>query len=330
MMNLKLPRRQFLRLAAGATALPALSRVASAQAYPTRPVTIVDTFPPGGSTGIIARILADKFSETIGQQFIVDQRGGAGGTVGARQIARSAPDGYTIMLGFTGTLAIAPSLYSNSGYDPRKDFAPIGRIGTAPSSLVVHPSFPARSVAELISYAKANPGKVSFGSAGIGSVNHVAGELFAAMAGIKLLHVPYRGTGPALTDLLGGHIPVVFAPVPATHENAKNGLIRMLGVTSLSRSTLVPDMPTIAEQGLNGYEAVLLYGLVAPAGTPRPIIERLNKELRAVLRSDDIRARFATVGAEPLSSTPDEYAADIEREEAKWSALVKSLGLKAE
>jgi tripartite-type tricarboxylate transporter receptor subunit TctC len=327
---MKLPRRQFLHLAAGAVALPAVSRTAWAQTYPARPVTIVDTFPPGGSTGIIARIIADKFSETIGQQFVVDQRGGAGGTVGARQIARSAPDGYTIMLGFTGTLAIAPSLYSSAGYDPRKDFAAVGRIGTAPSSLVVHPSFPARTVAELIAYAKQNPGKVSFGSAGIGSVNHVAGELFASMAGVKLVHVPYRGTGPALTDLLGGHIPVVFAPIPATYENAKNGLIRMLGVTSLSRSSLVPDMPTISEQGLSGYEAVLRYGLVVPAGTPRPIIERLNKELRAVLASEDIRARFATVGAEPLSSTPEEYAADIEREEAKWSALVKSLGLKAE
>src|SRR5258707_1053798 len=178
---MKLPRRQFLHLAAGAAALPTASRFANAQAYPTRPVTIVDTFPPGGSTGIIARIIADKFSETMGQQFVVDQRGGAGGTVGARQIARSAPDGYTIMLGFTGTLAIAPSLYSNAGYDPRKDFAPIGRIGTAPSSLVVHPSFPARDVAELIAYAKQNLGKVSFGSAGIGSVNHVAGELFGSM-----------------------------------------------------------------------------------------------------------------------------------------------------
>jgi tripartite-type tricarboxylate transporter receptor subunit TctC len=325
-----LTRRKSLQVTVSALAMPFLSRALSAQNWPSRPVTIVDTFPPGGSTGIIARLLADKFSETMGQQFIVDQRGGAAGTVGARQIARSAPDGYTLMLGFTGTLAIAPSMYADPGYDPSKDFAPIGRIGTAPSSLVVHPSFPAKNVAEMIEYAKKNPGKVNFGSAGVGSVNHVAGELFANMAGIKLAHVPYRGTGPALTDLLGGHIPVVFAPVPATYENAKNGQIRMLGVTSLTRSSLVPEMPTIAEQGLPGYEAVLRYGLVTPTGTPRSVIDRLNKELRQMLGSDVMRTRFATVGAEPLSSTPEEYAKDIEQEHTKWSTLVKSLGLKAE
>jgi len=330
MANLKFPRRKFLHLAAGAAALSVMPRIASAQAYPTRPVTIVDTFAAGGSTGIIARILADRLSETMGQQFIVDQRPGAGGTVGARQIARSAPDGYTIMMAFTGTLAVAPNLYPNPGYDPRKDFAPIVRIGTAPASLVVHPSVPARTVAELIAYAKQNPGKISFGSAGVGSMGHIAGELFASTAGVKLLHVPYRGSGPAFADLLGRHISILFAPIPVTHESAKNGLVRMLGVTSLVRSTLLPDVPTIAEQGLPGYEVVLRYGLVVPTGTPRPIIDRLNKELRVVLATDDMRARFATVGAEPLSSTPEEYAADISSEETKWSTLVKSLGLKAE
>ena len=327
---MKLPRRQFLHLAAGVAALPAVSRFAWAQAYPIRPITIVDTFPPGGSTGIIARIIAEKLSETLGQQVIVDQRAGAGGTVAAKQIARSTPDGYTIMLGYTGTLSIAPSLYPNAGYNPRKDFAPVGRVGIAPMSLVVHPSFPVRSVVELIAYAKQNPGKVNFGSAGIGTVGHVGGELLSSMAEIKLVHVPYRGTGPNLTDLLGGHIPMSFAPVPATYENTKNGLLRMLGVTSLNRSTLLPDVPTIAEQGLPGYEAVLRYGLVVPAHTGRPIIDRLNKELRAALATDDVRSRFATIGAEPLASMPEEYAADIDREETKWSTLIKSLGLKAE
>jgi tripartite-type tricarboxylate transporter receptor subunit TctC len=274
---MKLPhRRQFLHLAAGAAALPVVSRIARAQTYPTRPITIVDTFPPGGSTGIIARIIADKLSETLGQQVIVDQRAGAGGTVAAKQIARSTPDGYTITLGYTGTLGIAPSLYPNAGYDPRKDFTPVSRIGMAPMSLVVHPSFPVRSVVELIAYAKQNPGKVNFGSAGIGTVGHVGGELLSSMAEIKLVHVPYRGAGPNLTDLLGGHIPMSFAPVPATYENTKNGLLRMLGVTSLNRSTLLPNVPTIAEQGLPGYEAVLRYGLVVPAHTPRPMIDLLN------------------------------------------------------
>ena len=327
---MKLPRRRFLHLAAGAAALPAVSRSVWAQTYPTRPITIVDTFPPGGSTGIIARIIADGLSKTLGQQVIVDQRGGAGGTVGARQVARSTPDGYTIMLGFTGTLAIAPSLYANAGYDPRKQFAPIGLIGVAPASLVVHPSFLVHSVPELIAYAKQNPGKVNFGSTDIGSVSHIAGVLLASMADIKLGHIPYRGTGPTITDLLGGHILMAFAPVPATHELAKKGSIRMLGVTSLKRSSLLPDVPTIAEQNLPGYEAVLRYGLVVPTGTPRAVIDRVNKELRALLTSEDIRARFATVGAEPLSSTPEEYAIEIDREEIKWSTLVRSLGLKAE
>src|SRR5207253_1740529 len=185
-------------------------------------------------------------------------------------------------------------------------------------------------IAELIAYAKANPGQVNFGTAGIGSVGHVAGELFASTAGIKLVHIPYRGTGPALTDLLGGHIPMTFSPIPATFENAKSGKLRMLAVTSLKRSSVLPDVPTFAEQGLPGFEAVLRYGLVAPAGTPRPIIERLNKELRAALASDDVRARFAIVGAEPLASTSEEYAAEIDREETKWSTLVKTLGLKGE
>jgi tripartite-type tricarboxylate transporter receptor subunit TctC len=327
---MKLPRRRFLHLAVGAAALPALPRVASAQAYPTRPVTIVDTSAPGGATGIIAHILADKFSETAGQQFVVNQRAGAGGTVGAREIARSAPDGYTMMLGFTGNLAIAPSLYSNPGYDPRKDFASIGRIGNAPSILVAHPSVPARTVAELIAYAKQNPGKVSFGSAGAGSGSHISGELFASMAEIKLRHVPYQGAGPALADLIEQRISVLIAPIPVTRESAKNGLVRMLGVTSLARSSLLADIPTIAEQGLPGYEVVLRFGLVVPSGTPRPIIERLNTELRAVLSTDEMRARFATVGVEPLPSTPEEYAADIASDETKWSMLVRSLGLKAE
>jgi len=322
--------RTFIAAVAAVLAAFGAAISAFAQTYPTRPVTLVDTFPPGGSTGIIARIIADKLSEPLGQRIVVDNRGGAGGTVAAGQIAKSAPDGYTIMLGFTGTLAIAPSLYPNAGYDPRKDFAPIGMIATAPNSLVVHPSFPVHSVAELIAYAKGNPGKVNFGSAGIGTVGHVAGELFASMAGIKLVHIPYRGTGPALTDLLGGHIPMTFSPIPATFENAKSGKLRMLAVTSLKRSSVLPDVPTIAEQGLPGFEAVLRYGLVAPAGTPRPIIDRLNRELRTVLATEEMRKRLAIEGAEPLPSTPEDYAADIDREETKWSKLVHALGLKGE
>jgi tripartite-type tricarboxylate transporter receptor subunit TctC len=307
-----------------------LATVAAAQNYPTRPITLVVPFPPGGSTTIVARIVTERMADAIGQQFVVDNRGGAGGTLGTRQVAKSAPDGYTIALGYSGTLAIAPSLFPNLGYDVRTDFAPIGRIGAAPSAVVVHPSFPAHSVAELIAYAKANPGKVNYGSAGIGTVGHVAGEYFAIESGIKLVHIPYKGTGPAITDLLGGHIPLSFSPIPAVHESAKSGLLRMLAVTSAKRSTLLPDVPTVAESGMPGFDAVLRYGLVAPAGTPRPIIERLNTALRAALESKEVSNRLAIEGAEPLPSTPEEYAIDIDREETQWSKVIKASGTKAE
>jgi tripartite-type tricarboxylate transporter receptor subunit TctC len=302
----------------------------AAQDYPNRPITLVVPFPPGGSTTIVARIVADKMSEALGQSIVVDNRGGAGGTIGSRAVSKSAPDGYTILLGYSGTLAIGPTLYGNVGYDPRKDFDPIGRIGTAPNTLVVHPSVPVHSVAELIAYAKANPGKVNYGSAGIGTVSHVCGEYFANVAGIKLTHIPYKGTGPAIVDLLGGHIPMAFAPVPATHENAQSGKLRMLAVTSAVRSSLLPDVPTIAEAALPGFEAVLRYGLVAPPGTPRAIIERLNAALNVALASKDVRARLAIDGAEPLPGTPADYAADIDREETQWSKVVKASGAKAE
>jgi tripartite-type tricarboxylate transporter receptor subunit TctC len=303
---------------------------AAAQDYPSRPITLVVPFPPGGSTTIVARIVADKMSEAVGQSIVIDNRGGAGGTIGSRAVSKSEPDGSTILLGYSGTLAIGPSLYGNVGYDPRKDFEPIGRIGTAPNTLVVHPSFPVHSVAELIAYAKANPGKVNYGSAGIGTVSHVCGEYFANVAGIKLTHIPYKGTGPAIIDLLGGHIPMAFAPVPATHENTQSGKLRMLAVTSAVRSSLLPDVPTIAEAALPGFEAVLRYGLVAPPGTPRAIIQRLNAALNAALAREDVRARLAIDGAEPLPGTPADYGADIDREETQWSKVVKASGAKAE
>ncbi|HKD31403.1 MAG TPA: tripartite tricarboxylate transporter substrate binding protein [Xanthobacteraceae bacterium] len=308
----------------------ALATIAAAQNYPTRPITLVVPFPPGGSTTIVARIVTDRMADAIGQQFVVDNRGGAGGTLGTRQVAKSTPDGYTLALGYTGTLAIAPSLFPNVGYDVRTDFTPLGRIGMAPSTLVVHPSFPVNSVAELIAYARANPGKVNYGSAGIGTVGHVAGEYFAIETGIKLTHIPYKGTGPAITDLLGGHIPLTFSPIPAVHESAKSGLLRMLAVTSAKRSSLVPDTPTIAESGVPGFEAVLRYGLVAPAGTPRPIVDRLNRALRAALESEEVRNRLAIEGAEPLPSSPEEYAADLDHEETQWSKVIKASGAKAE
>jgi tripartite-type tricarboxylate transporter receptor subunit TctC len=302
---------------------------AHAAEYPERPVTLIIPFPPGGSTTIVIRSVSDKLAEFLGHQIVIDNRAGAGGTVGTRALANAAPDGYTIGLGYTGTLAIGPTLYSNVGYDPRKDFAAIGRIATAPNTLVVHPGFPAKTVQELIAYAKANPGKVSYGSAGVGTVSHVCGEYFASAAGIKLVHIPYKGTGPVLQDLIGGHIPVAFAPIPATYSNAKAGTMRMLGVTSVARSALAPEMPTIAEQGLPGFDAVLRYALVAPAGTPQPVIDKLNKALNAALATDEVKKRLALEGAEPVSGTPEQYAADLDKEVTLWAKVVKDSGAKA-
>jgi tripartite-type tricarboxylate transporter receptor subunit TctC len=303
---------------------------AAAQTYPSRPITLVVPFPPGGSATIIARIIADKMSEGLGQQIVVDNRGGAGGSIAARQVAKSAPDGATLLLAFTGTLAVSPLIFANVGYDPRKDLAGIGLIGMAPSVLAVHPSVPARSVADLIGIAKAEPGKIQYGSPGIGTTNHLAGELLAAMTGIKITHIPYKGTGPAITDLLGGHIAMMFAPIPAAHGNVSAGALRALGVTSLKRSSLWPDIPTVAETGLPGFEVVQRSTLLAPAGTPRTIIERLNKELNAVLATDEVRRRLAVEGGEPVPGAPEEYAADIDREEMRWSKLVATIGLKGE
>ena len=300
---------------------------ARAQTYPARAITLVIPFAPGGSTSIVGRAIADKMSELLGEKVVVDNRPGAGGTVGTKAVAKSDPDGYMLLLGYTGTLAIGPSLYKNPGYDPRKDFAPIGMIGNAPNSLVVNPSFPAKTVAELITYAKANPGTINFGSAGAGTASHITGEYFARSAGITLVHIPYKGTGPALTDLLGGHIPMAFAPIPASHANVSAGLLRALAVTSTTRSGLLPDVPTIAESGLPGFDASLYYGLVAPAGTPRPVIDILNRELRAALASSEVKKQLGLDGTEITPGTPEDYADFIDRDEKKWSQLVKASGV---
>jgi tripartite-type tricarboxylate transporter receptor subunit TctC len=321
-----LSRTVLAALAVLGAAPPALAQ----QDYPNRPITMVVPFAPGGSTSIVARIVGEKMSEILGQQIVIENRPGAGGTVGMRGVARTTPDGYTIALGYTGTLAIGPTLYPAAGYDPRKDFAPIGMIGHAPNSLVVHPSFPPKSVSELVDFAKANPGKVSYGSAGVGTVSHVAGEYFATAAGIKLVHVPYRGTGPAIADLIGGHIPMAFAPIPATHGPVSQGQLRGLAVTSAKRSSLVPDLPTIAEAGIADFEASLHYGIVAPAGTPRPIVDKLNAALLRALATDDVKKRLATDGAEPTPSTPEDYAKDIDLDEKRWSMVVKASGAKGE
>jgi tripartite-type tricarboxylate transporter receptor subunit TctC len=303
---------------------------ASAQDYPTRPITLVVPYAAGGGNDIMARTAADKMSPLLGQQIVIENRGGAGGSIATRQVAKSAPDGYTLGLGGTGTLAIDPTLYPNAGYDPRKDFAPIGLIGTSALVLVIHPSIPAHSVKELIAYAKANPGKLTFASAGVGSGIHLAAEYFRFQAGIEMTHVPYKGSAPALSDLVGGHVSMYFSSLPPAVALVKDGKLRALAVTGLQRSPIFPDLPTIAEAALPSFEAVLHYGIVAPAGTPKPIVEKLNAALQHAVASDDMKQKLAADGTEPLASTPAQYASDIDKEETKWSEIIKKSGAKAQ
>ena len=335
MGEVRVPRGRIQAFAASVVAatlgLPALPSSAAAQAYPSRPITLVIPLPVGGTNTIMARAVADKLSESLGQQVVVENRpSGGSGTVGTRQVAKSAPDGYTLLLGYTSNLATAPSMYHDVGYDPRKDFAPIGLIASAPSLLLVHPSVAARDVKELIALMRSASEPYQVGTPGIGTVNHLASELFGQQAGLKLMQIPYKGSNPLITDLIGGHVKVGFNPIPVSHGALASGLIRALAGTSLRRSTLLPDVPTLSESGLPGFDATLHYGVVAPAGTPRPIIERLNKELRAALETEEVRKRIIQEGGEPMPTTPEEHAAIIDREETKWSALIKTVGLKAE
>jgi tripartite-type tricarboxylate transporter receptor subunit TctC len=304
--------------------------IAGAQTYPTKPITIIVPFAAGGGNDIMARLLAQNMGRALGQQFVIDNRGGAAGTLGARAVAKSAPDGYTLMVGHSGVFGVAPSLYGNAGYDPRKDFAPIGLIASFQQILVVHPSLPVRSVKDLVALARKEPGKITYATAGIGSGSHISTELFNAMADIKLTHIPYRGSGPAQSDLIAGHVLMAITTVPPAIAQIRSGLLRAVAVTGDTRLAILPDVPTVAESGVPGYVAVIHYGLVAPAGTPRPIVERLNAELNIALKSDDVRARIADEGGEPLAGTPEQQAADIDAEETKWGAVVRKLGLKAE
>ncbi|MBN8937672.1 MAG: tripartite tricarboxylate transporter substrate binding protein [Rhizobiales bacterium] len=321
-------RRTFL--AGSAAAAFVGTSTALTEDYTTRPITLVVGYSAGGGNDILARIAAEKMSPLLGQQIVIENRGGAGGSIATRQIARAAPDGYTLGLGGTGTLAIDPTLYPNVGYDSRKDFAPIGLIGTSALVLVVHPSIPAHNVKELIAYAKANPGKLTYASAGVGSGIHLAAAYFGFQAGLNLIHVPYKGTGPALADLVGGHVSMYFSSMPPAISLVKDGKVRALGVTGLKRSPIFPELPTIAEAALPGFEAVLHYGIVAPAGTPKPIVTKLNAALRQAVMSDDLKKKLAADGTEPLPSTPEEYAADIDKEETKWSDIVRKSGAKVQ
>jgi tripartite-type tricarboxylate transporter receptor subunit TctC len=303
---------------------------AIAQPYPNRPVVIIVPFAAGGGNDVLARLLAQRMGAMLGQQFVIENRAGAAGTLGARAVAKAPPDGYTLMVGHSGVFGIAPSLYANPGYDPRKDFAPIGLIGSFQQILVVHPSIPVRSVTNLIALAKNQPDTITYASAGIGSGSHLSTELFAAMAQIKLAHVPYRGTGAAQGDLVGGHVAMMITTLPSVVSAISGGLLRGIAVTGETRSPILPDLPTVAESGLPGYAAVIHYGMVAPAGTDPAVVDRLNAALRAALADAAVRVRIAQEGGEPLPGTPDRQASDIEAEETTWGALVRKLGLKVD
>jgi tripartite-type tricarboxylate transporter receptor subunit TctC len=315
-----------LVLAASLTAQPAFSTAD----YPNRPVTLIVPYPAAGGVDAMARVVARKLSEAFRQQVIVDNRPGAGGTLGARAVAKASPDGYTLLLGHTGTISINPSLYKNPGYDPRDDFEPVGLVASMPVALLAHPSFPAKSVAEFIALAKSQPGHINLGTSAVGTGGHLCAELFKAMAGIDVTIIPYKGTAPVMTDMLGGHVPVAFGVLPPALGPISTGGLRAIAVTSPKRTSLLPDVPTFDESGMPGFDAVLHYGLLAPAGTPKEIVDQLNFELRRLVATADMKKRIYDEGGDPLTSTPAQYAADIDKEEKKWGALVRKLGLRVE
>ena len=316
-------------LAALAFVLAAVSGAGAAD-YPNRVVTLVVPYPAGGGVDAMARVVAAKLSDAFKQQVIVDNKAGAGGTLGTRLVAHAAPDGYTLLLGHTGTLSINPSLYVHAGYDPRKDFAPIGLVASMPVALIAHPSFPAKSVAEFIALAKKEPGKLNVGTSALGTGGYMTAEHFKSEAGVDVAIIPYKGTAPLMTDLLGGHVPVAFGVLPPALGNIQAGKLRAIAVTSAKRFSLLPDVPTFDESGMPGFEAVLHYGLLAPAGTPKDIVDKLSVELRKLVETEDVKKRIYFEGGDPLTSTPAEYAADIDKEETKWGGLVHKLGLKVE
>ncbi len=286
-------------------------------------------FPPGGGNDTMARIVAAKLSSALGQQVVVDNRGGANGVIAMRTAARAAPDGYTVVFANTSSTTINLALNPNAGYDTKKEFAPIGMFASAGIGIIAHPTFPANNVTEFVAHLKASPGKVSIGTSPPGSGSHLSAELFKAKTGVEVTYVPYKGAAALNNDLLGGHIPAVFSVVPASLGAIKAGQLKVLAMTGTSRVTVLPNVPTVSET-IPGFEAVLRYGLLAPAGTPRAVVERLNKELIALAGSDEVKARIANEAGTALTSTPDEYAAEIVREDALWTPLIRSLNLKME
>ncbi|HEV2431895.1 MAG TPA: tripartite tricarboxylate transporter substrate binding protein [Burkholderiales bacterium] len=309
--------------------LLALSLNAYSQEWPSRPIRLILPFPPGGGTDILGRLIAERLSVSLGQPVVTENRGGAGGNVGAEAAARSAPDGYTIVL-VAPSLAISPTLYSKINYDPVKDFAPVSLVATVPNVMITQPSIPAENLQEFIAFAKTRPGALNFGSGGAGTSNHLAGELFNIVAGTKLVHIPYKGVNLAMQDALAGNVHLVFIGIPAAAPHIKAGKLRALALVAPQRSSALPDVPTVAEAGLKDFEVTTWYGVLAPAGTPRPIVMRLNSELVKIMHSPELKEKLAASGTEPLTSTPEEFAAYIKREMTKWGDVIRKSAAKAD
>jgi len=312
-----------------AALLLAASATAHAQGYPTRPVRLIVPTSPGGGTDISARIIAPKLSEYLGQQIVVDNRAGGNTIIGNELVARAAPDGYTLLMGIS-SLAILPHIHAKVPYDVGKDYAPVSQVVLMPNFLVSHPSLPARSVKELIAFARTRAGQLNYGAGGLGTNPHLAMELFLSMAGLKMVYVPYKGQGPALIDLLAGHVSLMMASMQSVLPHVKSGRLRAIGVTSLKRATIAPDIPTIAEAGVPGYEVVQWFGVLAPVNTPRDIIAKLHAGIVRAVQDPAIRERFISDGAETVGSTPEAFAAVIRADLSKWSKVIKDAGIKAE
>ena len=302
---------------------------AFAQSYPTKPIRMIVAYPPGGGTDIVGRMMAQKLSENLAQTVVIDNRGGAAGSIGSEIAAKSVPDGYTILMGNVAPNAINVSLYAKLGYDPVRDFEPVSLVASTPNILVVHPTLAVKTVSDLIALAKAKPGTLNYPSAGLGSSSHLAGELLDSIAGVKMVHIPYKGGGPALTDLLGGQMQLMFATMPAAMPHVRSGKLRAVAVTSAKRSQAMPELPTIGET-LKGYEASTWYGVLAPARTPRPIVTKLHGEIVKILGVAETRDKLLLQGFEPVGGTPAEFGAYIKSEIEKWGKVVKAAGIRAE
>ena len=303
---------------------------AAAQTYPSRPIHFVVPYPAGGPLDTVARLVGQKVSESVKQPIVVENKPGAGGNIGADLVAKAAPDGYTLLMGAVATHAINPTLYTSIPYDARKDFIPVTQIASTPNVLVVNPSLPVNSVHEFIAYAKAHPGQLNFGSGSTGSAGHLAGELFKSMAGVEMTHVPYKGAAPAMTDLIGGRLQLMFDNLASSLVQIRAGKVRALAVTTAKRTELAPELPTIAESGLAGFDINTWFGLFVPAGTPPAIVERLHDEFARALQAPDVRAKMLALGAEPVGNTPAEFAQYIHSEAAKYAKLVKASGAKVD